>query len=60
MSSVIVIVLIVLITGGRLALRWKRRDLRWGPDDWAIIPAAVSELCGRRHDGFVWLIKSLV
>lgn len=43
-SVSVVITLIVLITGGRLLLRWKRRDLRWGPDDWVIIPAAVSGL----------------
>ena len=40
----VVITLIILITGGRLLLRWKRHDLRWGPDDWVIIPAAVSSL----------------
>ncbi|MCJ1465364.1 hypothetical protein MMC07_003982 [Pseudocyphellaria aurata] len=43
-SAVIVIVLITLITGGRLALRWRRRDLRWGPDDWMIIPAAMGSI----------------
>lgn len=32
----------VLITGSRLVLRATRRDLRWGLDDWIIIPAAVS------------------
>lgn len=51
-SAVVVIVLIILITGGRLALRWRRRDLRWGPDDWVIIPAAVSDRCSRRHDAW--------
>ena len=44
-SAAFVIALIFLITGGRLALRWRRRDLRWGPDDWVIIPAAVSGIC---------------
>lgn len=58
-SAAIVIVLIILITGGRLALRWRRRDLRWGPDDWAIIPAAVSELCGGSLDVLAWLMNSL-
>lgn len=43
-SAAIVIVLIILITGGRLALRWRRSDLRWGPDDWAIIPAAMGSI----------------
>lgn len=41
-TSAALIVLMVLITGSRLLLRATRRDLRWGPDDWVIIPAAVS------------------
>lgn len=41
-TSAALIVLMVLITGSRLVLRATRRDLRWGLDDWAIIPAAVS------------------
>lgn len=45
-TSAAVIVLMVLITGSRLVLRATRRDLRWGPDDWVIIPAAVSCICG--------------
>ena len=36
------ILLVVLITGIRLMLRLSRRELRWGPDDWVIIPAVVS------------------
>lgn len=59
-STVIVIVLITLITGGRLVLRWKRRDLRWGPDDWMIIPAAVSTPCRTRHNDSGRLMRSLV
>lgn len=43
-AATAVIMLIIIITGGRLMLRWKRRDLRWGMDDWVIIPAAVSGL----------------
>lgn len=35
------IVLAVLITGTRLGLRLFRRNLRWGLDDWVIIPAMV-------------------
>lgn len=41
-TSAAIIVLMVLITGSRLVLRATRRDLRWGMDDWVIIPAAVS------------------
>lgn len=41
-TSIALIVLMVLITGSRLVLRATRRDLRWGLDDWVIIPAAVS------------------
>lgn len=41
-TATALIVLMVLITGFRLVLRATRRDLRWGLDDWVIIPAAVS------------------
>lgn len=41
-TAAALIVLMVLITGSRLVLRATRRDLRWGLDDWVIIPAAVS------------------
>lgn len=41
-TAAALIVLMVLITGSRLVLRATRRDLRWGLDDWSIIPAAVS------------------
>ncbi len=52
-SAIAVIILITLITGARLALRARRRDLRWGPDDWVIIPAAVSYyLAAFRWQGF--------
>lgn len=39
---VVAIVLSFLITGTRLLLRSCRKDLRWGLDDWVIIPAAVG------------------
>jgi hypothetical protein len=38
----VAIVLSFLVTGARLLLRAVRKDLRWGLDDWAIIPAAVG------------------
>lgn len=41
-ASAALIVLMVLMTGSRLVLRATRHDLRWGLDDWVIIPAAVS------------------
>lgn len=41
-TAAALIVLMVLITGSRLVLRATRGDLRWGLDDWVIIPAAVS------------------
>ncbi len=37
----VVIVLVFLITATRLSLRYFRNDLKWGWDDWVIIPAAV-------------------
>ena len=37
----VAIALVIIITGTRLSLRAFRRDLKWGPDDWFIIPAAV-------------------
>ena len=36
------IVLIILVTGTRLWLRFSRRELRWGPDDFVIVPGVVS------------------
>ena len=45
-SVSVVIVLVILITGNRLALRYFRRRLRWGPDDWVIIPATVGVFLG--------------
>lgn len=38
----IAILLSFLITGSRLLLRGVQKDLRWGLDDWLIIPAAVG------------------
>lgn len=40
----VAIVLITLITGTRLSLRAFRKELRWGLDDWMIIPAAVGAI----------------
>lgn len=37
----VAIVLIFLITVTRLSLRYFRSDLKWGWDDWLMIPAAV-------------------
>lgn len=39
---VVAILLSFIITSARLLLRWGRKDLRWGLDDWVIIPAAVG------------------
>lgn len=39
---VVAILLSFLITGTRLLLRGCRKDLRWGLDDWVIIPAVVG------------------
>ena len=33
--------LIIIITGTRLSLRYFRHDLKWGLDDWMLIPALV-------------------
>lgn len=38
----VAILLAFLITGTRLLLRLLRKDLRWGLDDWVIIPAGVG------------------
>ncbi len=35
-------VLVILITGARLGLRYFRRDLKFGYDDWVIVPAALA------------------
>lgn len=40
---VVAILLSFLITGTRLLLRGCCKDLRWGLDDWVIIPAAVGQ-----------------
>ena len=37
----VTIVLVTIITGTRLCLRYFRRDLKWGWDDWMIIPGVV-------------------
>ena len=41
-STVVAMVLMVLITGARLYLRYFRRDLKVGYDDFLIIPAALA------------------
>ncbi|KAI9815931.1 MAG: hypothetical protein M1827_001923 [Pycnora praestabilis] len=38
----LVIAFVVLITGARLMLRSFRRELKWGWDDWVIIPSAMG------------------
>lgn len=40
--SIVIIFLTALITGTRLFLRIYQRDLRWGPDDWAILVGALG------------------
>lgn len=40
----IMLVFIFTITTLRLCLRLFKQRLRWGPDDWAIIPATVSHI----------------
>lgn len=40
----VAIVIMVVVTVARLLVRSFKRELRWGADDWLIIPAAVS--CG--------------
>ena len=39
---IVIIVLTTIITGARLLLRIFLRDLRWGPDDWAILVGALG------------------
>ena len=34
--------LVVIITGARLGLRFFRKDLKLGYDDWVIVPAALA------------------
>ena len=36
-TNTIFIVLLTLITSARLTLRYFRKDLKWGPDDYAIL-----------------------
>ena len=36
-TNSVIIILLTLITSARLSLRYFRKDLRWGPDDYAII-----------------------
>jgi hypothetical protein len=40
-SAAVTMVLVIAITGTRLGLRFFRRDLKWGLDDYFIIPAAL-------------------
>lgn len=50
---VVAILLSFLITGTRLLLRSCRKDLRWGLDDWVIIPAGVCLLVDHISSVFV-------
>ena len=45
----VAIALVTIITGARLCLRCFHRDLKWGWDDWMIIPGAVC--CLARNSG---------
>ena len=45
-ASIMSIVIMLVVTGLRLAIRLKHRRLQFGLDDWMIIPGVVS----RRHD----------
>lgn len=40
-ACIILIILITLITGSRLLIKGLHQKLKWGWDDWFIIPAAV-------------------
>lgn len=40
----VAIVFVILITSTRLGLRAFRKDLKWGLDDWLIIPAAIGAI----------------
>ena len=40
----VVMALVITITGTRLSLRLFRKDLKWGPDDWAIIIGLIGVL----------------
>lgn len=41
-ATSVLTVLMFLMTAVRLGLRWCRKDLAWGLDDWLVIPGAVS------------------
>ncbi|MCJ1429016.1 hypothetical protein MMC29_006929 [Sticta canariensis] len=64
-SAAIVIVLIILITGGRLALRWKPHDLRSGPDDERsdplrlVTPASLLKVLGAYPKRLKWAIVDI-
>ena len=40
-GMVVCIVVMTAVTGARLMVRLRKRELRFGPDDWLIIPALV-------------------
>ena len=40
--TAVAMALVILITGARLGLRFSRRDLKIGYDDWAIVPAMLA------------------
>ncbi len=44
----VAIAVVTIITGTRLCLRYFRRDLRWGWDDWMIIPGLVCRFHATR------------
>ncbi len=43
-STSVAMALVILITGARLGLRYFRRDLKVGYDDWVIVPAALATI----------------
>lgn len=50
-GCVVSIVVMVAATGARLMLRATRRNMKWGWDDWLIIPGVVGRLIHIHHPG---------
>lgn len=51
-ASIICITLIVFITGSRLSIRAFGPNVKWGWDDWLIIPGAVNAIRGAFYDRY--------
>ena len=45
-GCIVLLILSIFITGSRLLIRAFQQKLRWGWDDWAIVPAFVCYLSG--------------